>query len=74
MDKRYQLVLDDYNKIQKELGATSDPAKLKELGKKQSEMFSLTEKIQQLKKLEKQIEENKKLLNEKDEAIKKMAE
>ncbi|MDP3741415.1 MAG: PCRF domain-containing protein, partial [bacterium] len=74
MDNRYQSVLDEYGRIQKELSSTAEPARLKHLGKKQSEMVLLVEKIQELGKLETRKLETEKLLTEKDEAIKNMAE
>lgn len=74
MNSRYQSILDEYDRIQKELSSTVDPAKLKNLGKKQSGLALLVEKIQEHTKLEKQLSDNEKLLEEKDEDIRKMAQ
>jgi peptide chain release factor 1 len=73
MDKRHQSLLTEYKKVQQELGRATDPQKLKNLGKKQAELALLVEKIKNLEKLEKQLEESKKLLQEKDEEIRKIA-
>lgn len=74
MDKRYQSVLDEYNNIQNELSSTSEAIKLKQLGKKQAELLPVVQKIQELEVLETRKHETRKLLNEKDEQIRKMAE
>lgn len=73
MEKKYQAVVSEYEQIQKKLSTTQDPQTLKDLGKRQAEMALIVEKIQALEKFEKELGENEKLLQEKDEDIQKVA-
>lgn len=74
MHPKYQSILNEYESLHHELSKTTDPGKLKILGKRQAELSLLVEKIQKLQQTEKYLQENKKFLNEKDEEIQKMAE
>jgi len=73
MDKKYQSILDEYSDIQNRLSKAQNPQELKDLGKKQSELALIVEKIRGLDKLEKELAENVKLLEEKDEDIRRAA-
>ena len=73
MDKKYQSILTEYADIQTKLASTTDPQQLKDLGKRQAELALVVKKIERLKKLEKDLQGNEKLLQEKDEELKKAA-
>ncbi len=72
MNLKYQSIITEYESLQHELAKTTNPEKIKTLGKRQAELALLVAKIRELEKLEKQIRENEKLL--KDAELQKMAE
>lgn len=74
MDTKYQSILTEYEQVQRELSSTTDPNKLRDLGRKQAELAFLAEKIRQLEKLETQSQDNETLLREEtDEELRKAA-
>ena len=73
MNIKYQSILEEYAKLERELAETRDPQRLKALGKRQKELETTVPKIQQLKEIEKQIEENKKLSREPEREIAELA-
>jgi peptide chain release factor 1 len=72
MTPAFQKILDEYHALTEQMssGETSDLAKL---GKRQAELLPVVEKVQHLVNLEKQIEENKQLLDSEDAQMKAMA-
>lgn len=72
MERKYQSILDEYEDIQKKLSQTAGGEQLRVLGKRQKELEGTVSKIEELKKIEKQLEENTKLLS--DPEFAKMAE
>jgi peptide chain release factor 1 len=72
MEPGFQKILDEYNQITMSLsnGGNLDLAKL---GKRQVELAPLIEKIERLKKIEQDLDENQKLLNDANPEIKSMA-
>ena len=74
MDKKYQSVLEEYNRINEKLASASDQQTLKDLGKRQTELFPVVEKIQAFQKLEKELKDSETLLNEEsDEELREAA-
>src|SRR3989338_8010206 len=73
MNIKYQSILEEYAKLERELAETRDPQRLKALGKRQKELETTVLKIQQLKEIEKQIEENKELSREPEREIAELA-
>jgi len=72
METGFQKILDEYNKLTADMssGGGFDMAKL---GKRQSELAPVVEMIRDLEKLEKELEDNKKLLNDDNAEMKSMA-
>jgi peptide chain release factor 1 len=72
MEPGFQKILDEYNDLTTKLssGASVDLAKL---GKRQTQLLPTVEKIQHLQKLELELAENEKLLENSDEEMKAMA-
>jgi len=72
MDQSLRKLLEEYDHITTEMssGGAVDIAKL---GRRQAELLPVVEKIQHLQELEKQMEENKELLNDGDAEMKSMA-
>lgn len=72
MKQAFQKILDEYQALteQMSLGQGVD---LAALGKRQTELLPVVEKVQHLQKVEQQIEENKNLIDNEDEQIKAMA-
>ncbi len=72
MEIGFQKILDEYHKLTEEMssGGGFDMAKL---GKRQAELLPVVEKIQRLESSEKQLAENKQMLNDPDAEIKSMA-
>lgn len=72
MDQGFKKIVDEYNSLTEAMssGEVLDMAKL---GKRQSQLSPIVEKIRNLEKLEKELEENKKLLEDLDAEIKSMA-
>ena len=73
MDKQHEKNLREYEAIQEELSKTSEPRKLKELGKKLAGMEELVSKIRELQGLELELRDNENLLQEKDEELRTAA-
>ena len=67
MDSKYAQIIKDYENLQRDLGNTTDPKKLKELGKKQAEMEEKVDTVRELAAIEQEISENKVLAQNKDE-------
>lgn len=57
METKYQAVLDEYDSITAELSRGPDGQQLKKLGKRQSEISLLVEKIREYQKLEQELKE-----------------
>lgn len=72
MEPAFQKILDEYNNItgQMSAGGVLDIAKL---GKRQSELVVVVERIRELEKLENELKQNQNLLNDADPEIKSMA-
>lgn len=73
MKSQYLKILEEYTAVTEELSNTQDISKLASLGKRQTELLPVAEKIQQLQKLEKSLEENIKLAEDSDGELKNMA-
>jgi peptide chain release factor 1 len=67
MDKQYEQVLKEFEQLQTDLAQNTNPALLKTLGKKLSEIEPKVGKVRELQKLEKEIAESAELAEEKDE-------
>ncbi len=67
MDPKHAKIIKDYENTQVALAKTTDPNKLKELGKKQAEMEEKVAKIRELAGIEKEISESQILAQNKDE-------
>ena len=67
MDFKYSKIIKEYENLQQELANTSDPSKLKQLGKKQTEMEEKANTIRELARMEKEITEHGLLAQNKDE-------
>jgi peptide chain release factor 1 len=63
----YSHITKEYTEILKKLESISDANELAKLGKKQSELFPLIAKIEQIEKLKKEITEHEKLIAEKSD-------
>ncbi len=72
MKPGYQKILDEYNALTEQMSSGGD-FDMAKVGRRQVELLPTVEKIQHLAKLEKQIEDNKNLLDQDDEQIKAMA-
>lgn len=72
MEPAFQKLLDEYNQLTTDLssGGSVDIAKL---GKRQSELAPVVDKIQRLKELESQLADNQEMLKDNDPEIKSMA-
>src|SRR6185436_18627643 len=72
MELGFQKILTEYNQLTEAMssGGSFDMAKL---GRRQSELAPIVERIRELEKLEKELEENKKLLSDDNAEIKSMA-
>lgn len=71
MKPGYKKILDEYNALTEQMSSGNfDMAKV---GRRQAELLPTVEKIQHLQRIEKQIEDNKNLLDQDDEQIKAMA-
>jgi peptide chain release factor 1 len=66
MKEGYLKILKEYEEINDKL-PDSSPAEMAQLGKRQSELFEVVSKIQEMQKLEKELAENKALAENKDE-------
>jgi peptide chain release factor 1 len=72
MEPAFKKVLDEYHALTEQLAAGS-PADLARLGKRQSQLIPLVEKIEHLAKIEDQIQQNKELLQTGDTEIENLA-
>src|SRR3954469_11575596 len=72
MKPGYQKILDEYTALTEQMSSGGD-FDMAKVGRRQVELLSTVEKIQHLQKIEKQIEDNKNLLEQDDEQIKAMA-
>ena len=72
MEQAFKKILDEYNSLTEQMsgGGSFDMAKL---GKRQAELAPVADKVRQLESLENELQENKKLLDDKDAEIKSMA-
>ena len=66
MKEAYKKILVEYHGISEKL-ASATPDEIAKLGKKQSELFAVVEKIQELERKEHELEQNKALAEAKDE-------
>jgi peptide chain release factor 1 len=66
MKEGYRKILKEYEEISAKL-PTADPEEIAKLGKRQSDIFPVFERVQELVRIEKEIEENKILSEGKDE-------
>lgn len=67
MTLNYSNITKEYDEIVEKLSNTTDSNELKKLGKRQSELLPLVETIKQLEKVQSQIADNQKLIDEKSE-------
>ena len=75
MNPKYEKILKEYEELSNKLAKTTDRNELKRLGKKHAGLALVVEKIQKLKELEHEQEENQKLLGgEEDEEIRSLAQ
>lgn len=72
MSPSFQTILNEYKGITEQL-SSGDTVDIAKLGKRQSELLPVVEKIELLEKLEHEQQENEKLLESDDEEIKSMA-
>ena len=72
MSPTLQTILNEYKAITEQL-SSGDTADIAKLGKRQSELLPVVEKIELLEKLENELAENEKLLESDEEEIKTMA-
>lgn len=72
MNPVFQKIFDEYNQLTEQL-ASSSPADLARLGKRQAELVPLVEKITRLKKIETEITENIELAKNPDSEIQNLA-
>jgi peptide chain release factor 1 len=72
MKPGFQKILDEYQQLTEQMSSGND-FDIAKLGRRQSELLPTVEKIQHLEKCEKQIEENKQLLDTEDEQMRNMA-
>jgi peptide chain release factor 1 len=72
MNPAFKKILDEYNTLTEQM-SSGGSADLAALGKRQSALLPVVEKIQHLEKAEQQIEENKQLLDSDDAQMKAMA-
>jgi peptide chain release factor 1 len=72
MEPGFKKILDEYNNLTEEMssGGSFDMAKL---GKRQSELMPIVERIRELEKLEKELKDNQEMMNDSDAEIKSMA-
>lgn len=72
MEQSFKKILDEYNSLTEEMssGGSFDIAKL---GKRQAELAPVADKVRRLGELEKELEGNKKLLDDGDSEIRSMA-
>jgi len=81
MDLAFQKIIDEYNSLTEQMSsgdflnvsAKGGPGDIAKLGKRQAELLTVVEKIQQLQKLETQVKDNEGLLDNDDEEIKNLA-
>ncbi len=66
MNSKYQSILGEYEEIQNKLSGESSGEQLRVLGKRQKELEEVVEKIKELNLIEKQLSDNKKLLDDPD--------
>ena len=74
MTKQFEKIIKQYEDLSQKLSFTTDSQELKRLGKKQAGLSMAYEQIMDLKKLEKQAEENQKYLKDKDPDVRQLAE
>ncbi|MBX4187140.1 MAG: peptide chain release factor 1 [Candidatus Doudnabacteria bacterium] len=73
MEINYSHLKKEYDQINEQLSQTTDRQELAKLGKRQSELLPLVQKIEQLEKVKNEIADHKKLVAEKSE-LSEMAE
>ncbi len=67
MELNYSHIQTEYSQVLDKLSHTTDPRELATLGKRQSELLPMVEKIQRLEKVKAEIAENEKMVAEKSE-------
>jgi peptide chain release factor 1 len=72
MQETFNAILKEYQTLTEQL-ATASSADIAKLGRRQTQLLPTVEKIQHLVKLEREVEDNKQLLEQDDEQIKNMA-
>lgn len=72
MNTTFNKILNEYNSLNEQMSAGKN-ADLQALGKRQARLLPIVEKIEHLKKLEAEAEDNKKLLDNEDAEMKNMA-
>jgi len=73
MEPRYEKILTQYQELSEKLGKATAPDDLKTLGKKQTELQPVVEKINAWKKIEQEIKENEELVKSDDSSISELA-
>lgn len=73
MKPQFIKLIEEYRRLTEELSATTDPEKLKTLGKKQADLDFVAEKIAKLETVEKSIAENSALVTSADKDISELA-
>lgn len=69
VEKRYE----ELNRLLSDPGVLTQPALLKKYAKERADLSDIVEAYRQYKKMEEQIQQNKKLLNDKDEMLRELA-
>jgi protein subunit release factor A len=67
MELKYDHIIKEYGQLTEKLSQTTNPADLAKLGKRQSELLPIVEKIHHLEKTRKEIAEHEKLIADKSE-------
>lgn len=73
MTLNYSHITKEYSELNDKLSQTTGPQELQKLGKRQAELLPLVQKIERLEKIQKEIADNEKLVQEKNE-LSEMAE
>jgi protein subunit release factor A len=70
MELNYSHFKKEYDQLVETLATTTEPQKLAQLGKRQSELFPIVQKIDRLEKIKAEIADHEKLIADKSELAK----
>jgi peptide chain release factor 1 len=73
MDQAFQKILDEYNQLTSEMSSGQAGLDLAKLGKRQSKLAPLVEKINRLEKFEQDLKQNEEILSGTDKELAQMA-